>query len=186
MPNHDTPRPVGELFPVYYDELRALAARRLSRERLNHTLRPTDLVHETYVVLSKNELLVAKDRAHFMGLAGYAMRQVLAQHARRRGAAKRGGKRLRVTLDEATAFIDGGSLDFLALDQAITRLEEEDPRAAEVVQHRFFAGLNDAEIAGLMDYSERWVRQQWRYAVLWLRRELDPGVGPRTRRKKKS
>lgn len=184
MAEQDAPRPVGDLFPIYYNELRDLAARRLSRERPNHTLRPTDLVHETYFVLSRSELLVAKDRAHFMGLAGRAMRQVLMQHARKRAAAKRGGNRLRVTLDEATAFIDGGSLDFLALDQAIARLEAEDPRAAEVVQHRFFAGLNDAEIGSVMGYSERWVRQQWAYAVLWLRRELDPGVGPQRRRKK--
>lgn len=174
VPPKPPARPVGDLFPEYYKELRALAARRLSRERKNHTLRPTELVHETFFWLSQTRDLTAVDRAHFMGLAGRAMRQILVQHARRRSTLKRGGNRLRVTLDETTAIIDAETLDLLALDQALIRLEEIDAPAAEVVQHRYFAGLSDTEIAGLMGKTDRWVRKQWEFARLWLRRELDP------------
>lgn len=175
--NSPEPLPPGvsdELFTIVYDELRELADRRLSRERPDHTLRPTELVHEVYFRLSKSPDLIITGRSHMMGLAGRVMRRILVEHARRRNSAKRGGAPLRVTLDEAVAFIDEASIDILALDIALTRLAEEDAPAAEVVQHKYFAGLTEPEVAELMGKSERWVRTQWNFARLWLRRELDP------------
>lgn len=168
-------RPTSDdIFASVYEELRRLAQDRLSRERPGHTLRPTELVHEVYFRLSKSPGLIVTGRAHMLGLAGLAMRRILVEHARRKGAAKRGAHPLRVTLDEAAAFIDAESIDILALDMALTRLAEEDAPAAEVVQHKYFAGLTEPEIGELMGKSERWVRTQWNFAKMWLRRELDP------------
>lgn len=169
----DTPDPEA-LFASVYEELRQLAQNRMSRERADHSLRPTELVHEVYFRLSRSPDLVICGRTHLLSLAGRAMRRILVEHARKRGAAKRGGHPLRVTLDEAVSFIDAESIDILALDIALTRLAGEDAAAAEVVQNKYFAGLTEPEVAELMGKSERWVRLQWNYARLWLRRELDP------------
>lgn len=172
-PPEDRPPP-QDLFATVYDELRELANNRLSRERADHSLRPTELVHEVYYRLSRSPNLVITGRPHLLGLAGRAMRRILVEHARKKAALKRGGRPLRVTLDEAVAFSDADSIDILALDIALTRLAEEDAPAAEVVQHKYFAGLTEPEIGELMGKSERWVRTQWTFAKMWLRRELDP------------
>lgn len=171
----DAPPPADDLFAAVYDELRELANNRLSRERADHSLRPTDLVHEVYFRLSKSPNLVITGRPHLLGLAGRAMRRILVEHARKKATLKRGGRPLRVTLDEAVAFTDAATIDILALDIALTRLSEEDAPAAEVVQHKYFAGLTEPEIGELMGKSERWVRTQWNFAKMWLRRELDSG-----------
>lgn len=173
MPPSDDPPPSDTLFAAVYDELRRLANFRLSQERADHTLRPTELVHEVHFRLSQSPDLIITGRAHMLGLAGRVMRRILVEHARRKGAARRGGLPPRVTLDEDSAVIDPDTLDILALDIALTRLAAEDPDAAAVVEHKYFAGLTEPEVAEVMSRSERWVRTQWRYARLWLRRELD-------------
>ena len=176
MADSEFPRPAGmtdDLFPLVYNELRDLAGRRMSRERPGHTLRPTELVHEVFLRMSIDANVVIQNREHFLGLAGRVMHQVLVDYARRRGAIKRGGDLIRVTLDEALGIPDSNSVEILELDQALKRLAKSDSQAADVVVHRYFGGLTEIEIGRVMGRSERWVRDQWAYARAWLRRELD-------------
>lgn len=177
MTSLDPPRPRGvtdEMFPILYTELRELAGRRMNQERLNHTLRPTELVHEVFLRMSLDASFVIRNRAHFLGLAGRVMRQILVDHARRRATDKRGGGLVRVTLDESINVVSGNEVEILELNEAIEKLAIEDSDAALVVVHRFFGGLTESEIAGLMERSERWVRNHWTFGRAWLRRELDP------------
>lgn len=149
---------VDRLLPLVYDELRRLARRELGREYGAVTLHATDLVHEAYLKLSGG-LLDAADRAHFLAIAARAMRQVLVDQARRRRSQKRGGGAMPVTLSEAqnAGFtLDPGEL--LALDSALDTL---DPRQREIVEYRFFGGLEEKEIAALLGVSERTVRREW-------------------------
>lgn len=157
-----------------YRELRALAVRRLRGERRSHTLQPTDLVHEVFLRLQRSPVPESLERVRFLALCGRLMRNILVEHARRRAASKRGGRLLRVTLDEAID--DGGGdavVDVLALDRALIRLAEVDPEAADVVELSFFGGLTQVEVGELRGRSERWVRGQWAFARAWLRRELE-------------
>jgi len=173
----EPPRPRGvtdELFPLLYKELRELAGRRMRQERVDHTLQPTALVNEVFLRMSLDASFVLQNRAHFLGLAGRVMHQVLVDHARRREAEKRGGGLIRVTLDEAISVVSGNEVEILELNDALEKLAAEDPDSAQVVVCRFYAGLTEVEIAGLMDRSERWVRNQWAFGRAWLRRELDP------------
>lgn len=160
--------------PLVYGELRALAARRLKLERGNHTLQPTALVNEVYLKFEKQQALDIKGRTHFLALAGSAMRQVLVDHARNHNAQKRGGGTLLVTLDDSSAIDDRTGQDIFDLHRALTKLATLDPLEARVVEMRFFAGLTEAEIAGELGISERWVRDQWTHAKAWLRKELAP------------
>jgi RNA polymerase sigma factor (TIGR02999 family) len=175
-PADDGPTPIDRLLPAAYREVRAVAAAYLRRERPDHTLQPTALVHEAYLKLQRAGVSPA-GRAHLLALAASAMRQILVDHARARAARKRGGGWQRVTVDSAVAFSRDGVEDVLAVHEALVRLATVDARAARVVEMRFFGGLTEVEIAEEMGISERWVREQWSHARAWLRRELANGNG---------
>ncbi len=162
---------LDRLLPIVYDELRAVAGRQLGRERPDHTLHATALVHETYVKLAGGGGVDAVDRAHFLAIAARAMRQVLVDHARRRMAAKRGGDWAVTTLSDGHNAVDFQPEEMLALDRALERLE---PRQRQVVEYRFFAGMEEAEIGAVLEVSERTVRRDWVKARAWLYRELYP------------
>ncbi|MEM7311219.1 MAG: ECF-type sigma factor [Planctomycetota bacterium] len=158
-----------------YDVLHELAARSMGRERAGHTLQPTALVHEAWLRLARSPERTWDDRAQFVAACVRSMRQVLIDHARRRQAARRGGELLRVALPDDAAAEPGPGLDALALDEALTRLAAEYPRAARVVELRFFGGLTGAEIAQVLSLSARTVDSDWAFARAWLIRELDTG-----------
>lgn len=174
-------REAGErLLPLVYRELRRQAARYLRRERQNHTLPATALVHEAYLRLVGEQAPWA-DRAHFFGVAARVMRQVLVDHARRRGAAKRGGGGTRLSLEGMGADppAQERGVDVVVLDQALAELTALDPEKARVVELRFFGGLNLEETAETLGVSTSTVTRQWRMARAWLRRfmvaaEADP------------
>ncbi|MEJ2320245.1 MAG: sigma-70 family RNA polymerase sigma factor [Gemmatimonadales bacterium] len=164
---------LDRLLPIVYEELRVVAGRQLGRERPDHTLHATALVHEAYVKLAGGGV-DAVDRAHFLAIAARAMRQVLVDHARRRMAAKRGGDWAVTTLSDGHNPVDFRPEEMLALDRALERLE---PRQRQVVEYRFFAGMEEAEIAAVLGVSERTVRRDWVKARAWLYRELYPEPG---------
>lgn len=172
----------GELVPLVYDELRRLANRALRRERQNHTLDPTGLVHEAYMRLSDQNRMEWQSRSQFMAVASQLMRRVLVDHARRRLAGKRdGGERL--TLDEGIAASpDERLIDVLMLDQALTRLQTLDERQAKIVELRYFAGLNVEEVSEVLAISTRTVKREWAMARAWLKRELERGGEDATRK----
>lgn len=171
---------IDQLLPMVYAELHLIAERHMARERGDHTLQPTALVHEAYVRLAQGAAIDASGRLHFLRLASQVMRRVLVDHARARQAAKRGGVLL-VTLDEAAAGHDAPLLDLLALDDALTRLAQAEPRWAEVVELRFFAGLEITEIAETLAISTATVKRDWRFARAWLARALDDAPTPTER-----
>jgi RNA polymerase sigma-70 factor (ECF subfamily) len=171
------PARTDELFALIYGELRRIAAGLLRRERPEHTLQPTALVHEAYLKLVDQTRIRWQDRAHFLGIAARAMRQILVDHARGRAARKRGGGRQRVTLDEALVAKEGKDLELLSLDEAMTRLAGVDERAARVVELRIFGGLTVTEIAHVLGVSKRTVDGDWSVARMWLARELRPEAG---------
>jgi len=159
---------------LLYGELRALAADFLGRERVDHTLQTTALVHEAWIKLRAQDESRWSDRAHFVTIASQAMRRILVDHARKRSAEKRGAGARRVTLaTDFTPVGDSGEVDVLALDDALRRLAELDPRQAQVVELRFFAGLTVDEVAEALTVSVRTVAGDWRLARAWLSRELD-------------
>jgi RNA polymerase sigma factor (TIGR02999 family) len=162
--------------PLVYDEMRAVAARHLRGERPDHTLQPTALVHEAYLRLAQRRSTDWESRAHFLGVASQAIRRVLVEHARARRRDKRGGGRLRVTLSDEMALGRGPDLDVLALDEALTRLGEEDPTDQRVVELRFFGGLSVKETAKVLGVVERTVHRRWTFARAWLFRELAGAV----------
>lgn len=158
------PAQANKLLPVVYEELRAIARDRLRQERAGHTLQATALVHEAYMRLVGTESMPWQNRAHFFGACANAMRQILVEHARRRGAKKRGGTKARESLTKADV---GGEDDLdlvLSIDETLEQLREEDPRAAQVVELRFFGGLEMEEIAHAMEISERTVHREWAFA----------------------
>lgn len=163
----------NELFPIIYEELRRLAGGFMSRERSDHTLQPTALVHEAYGKLMGQEAPWS-NRSHFMAIAATAMRRVLLDYARKRKAEKRGGGASQVTLKEELLLVDDRGLDILALDQALTRLAELDERQGRVVELRFFGGLSVEEAAAVLGVSPNTVKRDWRHARAWLHRELSP------------
>jgi RNA polymerase sigma factor (TIGR02999 family) len=162
---------LDRVFPIIYDELRGLARRQLRREQAPRTIQATALVHEAYLKLAGGRAVRASDRGHLVAIAARAMRQVLVDEARRRTAAKRGGNVLNTTLSDQAGPLDLDPEELLTLDQAIERLE---PRQRRVVELRFFAGMEEEEIAQLLDISERTVRRDWVKARAWLYRSLYP------------
>jgi len=166
------PRAAEQLLPLVYEELRALAARRLGGERPGHTLSPTALVHEVYLRFARDESFAPEDRRLFFAVAARRMRQVLVDHARRRDAARRGGDYERVTLSALDAEGRDEGVDSLALDQALTQLEALDARKARVVELRYFAGLEMAEIAEMLDISRATAQRDWEVARTLLYRAL--------------
>lgn len=166
------PQDYDELFPLVYAELRRIAAREMRRERPGRTLQTTALVHEAYLRLLKNASMSFESRAHFLGIAARAMREILIEHARGRGARKRGGGAVRLTLDDVVAPVAAPSIDVLALDEALQRLARLDQRHARVVELRYFGGLSVEETAVAMDLSPATVKRAWTLARAWLYREL--------------
>ena len=169
-------QPAAELLPILYGELRRLAATLTARLAPGQTLQPTALVHEAYLRLVRDEESGWQGRRHFFGAAAQAMRQILIEQARHKASLKYGGKAQRVELAEGLAWIEPPADDLLALDEALRRLQAEDPRLAEVVQLRYFTGLSVEETAGVVGASVRTVKRDWRYARAWLARQL--GKGP--------
>ena len=161
-----------------YGELRELARRRLRDERSGHTLQATALVNEAYLRLSRENRISAESRTRFMAVASNTMRRILVDHARARGRAKRGGGAERVPLESVEAFLSEEEADeILALEDALTRLAQGNPRGARVVELRFFAGLGVEEIAGLMEVSSKTVQRDWIAARAWLRKEVAQDLG---------
>jgi RNA polymerase sigma-70 factor, ECF subfamily len=163
---------LAELIPLVYDELRRLAAYHLRRERSNHTLQATALVHEAYLRLVDQRHVDWKNRSHFFGVAAHLMRRILLMHARKSHAVKRGGSAQKISLDEAVVFTREKSAALLALDELLTRLAVLDPQQARVVELRCFGGLSVEETAGLMNISSATVKRDWAMAKAWLAREM--------------
>jgi RNA polymerase sigma factor (TIGR02999 family) len=161
------------LMELVYAELRATARGLMSRERVEHTLQPTALVHEAWLKIINQDKVQWQDRSHFLGIAARCMRQVLVDHARAHGAAKRGGGFQQVTLDEGVLAGEPQELQLLDLDNCLNRLSDLDPRAAQVAEMRIFGGLTLAEIAHNLNVSKRTVDGDWSMARLWLSRELE-------------
>jgi len=169
----DPRRPtIDRLMPLVYQELRRLALRHLKRERADHSLSPTALVHEVYLRLAGDAEVSWESRAHFFGAAARAMRQILVDHARTQGAAKRGGGWRRISLQGELAPSEKGLFDFLDLHNALEKLTEVDDRAAKIVELRFFGGLTLDETAHVLGVSRRTVAGDWTVARMWLSREL--------------
>jgi RNA polymerase sigma-70 factor, ECF subfamily len=161
-----------ELLPLVYRELRRRAASHLRRERQNHTLQPTALVHEAFLKLVDQRNVRWQNRAHFYAVASQAMRRILVDHARTHMRLKRGGGGPQVTLDEAMMAEDSRSVDIMALEQALRRLGAVDPRQARVVEMRFFGGLSVDETAAVLDISAATIKREWTMAKAWLHAEL--------------
>ena len=164
---------VESLLPQVYDELRDMAASYLRRERPDHTLQPTALVHEVYLRLAGDKPVDWQDRAHFLGIAARIMRRVLADSATARKAQKRGGGMPKVTLDAALDFSDECVVSVDGVDEALRTLEKMDPRQGRIVELRFFGGLTNEEIAEVLGISVATVKREWATAKLWLQRQLD-------------
>jgi len=163
---------MDRLFGQVYDELHRVARHALRGEQTGHTLTPTGLVHEAYFKLVDQTRVEWRDRGHFLGVASRAMRQVLVEYARRRGAAKRGGRIRPVALEEGLVSVEERAEALLAVDEALTRLAAHDPAMARVVECRFFAGLSEEETAEALGVGLRTVQRQWRRAKAWLYQEL--------------
>ncbi|MBL8241737.1 MAG: sigma-70 family RNA polymerase sigma factor [Bryobacterales bacterium] len=166
---------LDSLTPVVYDELRRLASIYLHRERSDHTLQPTAVVHEAYMRLVDQRSVRWQNRAHFFGIAAQMIRRILVDHARGVRAAKRGGGAVALSLDEALGVSEKRDLELEALDDALTTLAEVDPQQARVVELRFFTGLSIEETAEVLGISESTVKRDWVSAKAWLFRELSKG-----------
>ena len=173
----DDRQSLDALLPIVYQELRRLAAAYLRRERPGQTLQPTALVHEAYLRLLKDRPDRWQNRAHFCAIAAHSMRQILIERARARGALKRGGGGVRITLDEGLVPGAGPTVDLLALDRALERLAGLDPEQARLVELRFFGGLTIEETAEAMRISPATVKRHWTLARAWLARELEGQPG---------
>jgi RNA polymerase sigma factor (TIGR02999 family) len=161
------------LMPVVYRELRRLAGEYLRRERPDHTLQATALVHEAYLKLVDDQRVTWKSRAHFCGIAARLMRQILVEHARSHNAAKRGGRLEKMYLEETRHLAQQRAPDIIALDEALQTLATSHPRESEVVELKFFGGLDAREIAEVLNVSPTTVSRDWTFAKLWLLRQLN-------------
>lgn len=162
----------SQLLPLVYGELRRLALGCLNRERRDHTLEPTALVHEAFLRLTRGDQPVWQDRAHFLGVASRLMRQILVDYARRHQARKRGGSRERVSLQDSVVVSKEKSDELLLLDHALGRLAQQDERQSRIVEMKFFGGLRVEEIAEVLQLSPRTVKREWMMARAWLHREI--------------
>jgi len=170
----------GDVLPEVYDELRKLARVRLARERdRNQTLQPTALVHEAYLRVAADRPDKKWDRrGHFFAAAALAMRRILVERARHYQRIRHGSGAERVELDTALIRVDPSLVDLVAVDEALTRLEQTDPRKAQIVSLRYFAGLSIEETAGALDLSPATVKNEWAFARAWLYRVLGPVGSP--------
>ena len=170
---HGDEAALHELMPRVYRELRGLANYYLGRERPDHTLQPTALVHEAYLRLIDDKEIDWQNRAHFFGIAAVRMRHILVEHARSRRAAKRGKGIFRLSLSEAEKLPEKRDVDLLALDDALARLEDIDAQKARLVELRYFGGLTIDETAEVLGISPATVKRAWSMARAWLRSEID-------------
>jgi RNA polymerase sigma-70 factor, ECF subfamily len=166
------PAAEARLMELTYRELRKIARGLMRRERSTRTLQTTDLLHEAYLRLVDHAAIPWRDRAHFFQVAAHLMRQILVDHARKRHASKRGGGAAEISLDRALDIAEAQSADLLALEEALSRLEALNDRQCQVVEMRFFAGMSEDEIAGVLNVSARTVNREWRMARAWLYQEL--------------
>jgi RNA polymerase sigma factor (TIGR02999 family) len=162
-----------ELLPLVYEELRILAAQKLSHEPPGQTLQATALVHEAYLRLVSDEPRNWENRGHFFAAAAEAMRRILVENARRRNRLKRGDGRHRIELKDAEIAVDGAGDDLLALDEALTKLAQEDPAKADLVKLRYFAGLTLDQAAQAMNISRATASRHWSFAQAWLFHEIN-------------
>lgn len=164
-----------ELLPLVYEELRLLAARKMSQEPPGQTLQATALVHEAYLRLVEAKDQSWNSRGHFFRAAAEAMRRILVENARKKRRLKRGGEHDRINLDEASITTDKQDIDLLALDEALAKLEEIDPEKASLVKLRYFVGLTTSRSAEILNISLPTANRHWSYARSWLFREISKG-----------
>src|SRR5262245_49891575 len=164
-----------KLMPLVYEELRRRAAAYLRRERRDHTLQPTALVHEAYLRLVGQERVVWQNRAHFYGVAAQMMRRILVDHAKRLRRRKRFGAAVRVTLDDAVGTVGPPDCELLLLDQALDELTAIDPKQGQIVELRYFGGLSENEVAEVLAISRSTVAREWQIAKGWLYRKVTTG-----------
>ena len=161
------------LLRLVYDDLKRHARSLMSRERSNHTLQPTALVHEAFLKMGNATGVVWQDRKHFFGITSHLMRQVLVDHARMHSSNKRGNKPIHISTDDIDIPVDERADSILAINEVLDRLAAIDERQAQIVEMRFFGGMTNAEIAEALDLAERTVGREWPAARLWLFRELN-------------
>jgi RNA polymerase sigma factor (TIGR02999 family) len=171
----------AQLLPLVYDELRRLARARTARARPGDTLTPTDLVHEAYLRMAAGGTSHFEGRRHFFFSVSRAMHDITVESARRKASLKRGGRYLRVELEEAETAFTAPRENLLDLDRALSKLHRERPDRAQVVELRYFGGLTEPEIAEVMGLSQATVKRRWRYARAWLLREIS-GPSPAAQR----
>ncbi|MBI1786438.1 MAG: sigma-70 family RNA polymerase sigma factor [Acidobacteria bacterium] len=163
---------LDRLIPIVYEDLRRVAARYMRSEQPGHTLQTTALVHEAYMRLTREQDRTWENRAHFFAVAAQIMRNLLVDHARAAAREKRGGGAAHLALDEESGLTAVDPDVLLALDDAMRRLAEVDPRASRIVELRYFVGLSNEEVADVIGTTERTVRRDWNTAKAWLRAEL--------------
>jgi RNA polymerase sigma factor (TIGR02999 family) len=168
------PSALERLIPLVFEDLRQMAGRLFQRESDGHTLQPTALVNEVYLRLMGQRKINWQNREQFLGVAGLLMRRILVDYAKGRQTVKRGSGAPKVPLDETIAVPEMRDLDVVALDEALSRLAEVDPRQGRIVEMRFFMGLSHEEIAEVLEVSVTTVKRDWKMARLWLYRELTP------------
>jgi len=169
---------LDDLYPLVYDELHRLARRYMSRERKGHTLQTTALINEAYVRLVDQRSVQWANRSHFFAISAQIMRRILIDHARRNAYAKRGGGAQQVSLEEVAALVPEQGRELMRLDEALKSLAEQDPRRSQVVELRYFGGLNNEEIAGVLQVSENTVTRDWNMARAWLYQQLSENATP--------
>jgi RNA polymerase sigma factor (TIGR02999 family) len=169
------PKAAADLLPLVYGELRRLARARMSKTPPGNTLQPTALVHEAYLRLIGNDDLSWNSRGHFFAAAAHAMRQILVDQARRKISLKRGGGRKRVPLKDLEPQVEPPAEDVLSLNEALTHLEEADPRKGKIVMLRYFAGLTTEETAAALDVSVTTIEREWRFIRTFLYSQLSRG-----------
>jgi RNA polymerase sigma factor (TIGR02999 family) len=166
------PEAMAALMPLLYQELHKIARHHLGRERADHTLQPTALIHEAYVRLVGQNRVRWQNRAHFLGVASQLMRRILIDYARSHRADKRGGTAHKLSLDDAE-IADEKAIEVVALDDALTALAVVDPQQSRIVELRFFGGLTIEETADALDVSPATIKREWVFLLAWLRRELE-------------
>ena len=163
---------IEQILPLVYDELRKISSKYLRDEYRNHTFQTTELVHEAYLKLIGNQQLSWQSRAHFFGIAAKTMRQILVDYARKRKAKKRGVGDPKFSLDDIPHLSYESDKQILALDEALTKLEEIEKRSSKIVELRYFSGLTIEETAEVLSISKATIRRDWLFAKAWLYREL--------------
>jgi RNA polymerase sigma factor (TIGR02999 family) len=169
---HGDTQAADKLLPLVYEELRLLAAQKMSQEKPGQTLQATALVHEAYIRLVEGGNQSWNSRGHFFKAAVEAMRRILVENARRKGRLKRGGDHARVSIDDVDPDIGNIPEDIVALDEALAKLAQDKPLMVKAIELRYFGGLNLSQTAKILDVSERTVSSYWTYAKAWLYREI--------------